>query len=193
MKCLDNYRRSTQKKIQSNFFLKAVFSLGLLSLTSAAQAHCPVDLGAKSNLCATVTWLKGPTLNIKSQDRVFSEVDVLLFKKGDTTHTPVTMSIEIFPWMTMSDGSEHATRYTLKQLSNGHYSITNIRFFHTDMGWTLRFANVAIDGTFDAQNGLLASVPVVFEVPAGTASTHSGMTMMPPAGSPSAPAEEHHH
>lgn len=170
-----------------------IFLITLLlgMLTQTAFAHCPIDLGKKGNLCAQITWVSHPKLNIKPTDKFYSEADILIFVKGDKSHTPVVIKdIEIYPFMKMEGMTSHGTRYDLSVKSDGHYKLSKMRFIHSSTDWYIRFADV-VAGSFDV-NVYFAEVPVNFDLATGT-SGGNGTSSANSAISSGSPHTDHVH
>lgn len=105
--------------------MKLIFAL-LLSLSSLA--HCPIEFKTEG-LCAELTWLKGPFLNVEST------FEVKFWQKGSghVYQTPKN-EVDLYSWMIMDNGHSHGgPMISWTQTEEGVFLVEDARFFMMGM------------------------------------------------------------
>lgn len=118
----------------------------LFSLNSFS--HCPIDF-EEAELCADITWTDGP------YDGKVSSFEVMFWRKGDASHTPVSpnLEIDIYSWMVMANGHSHGGPImSYLELSEGIFLVQDARFFMGSMKghWEVRIELTDLDSNLVA-------------------------------------------
>lgn len=131
--------------------MKNLIALSTLLLTISISAHCPLEFN-EVNLCAEVTWVDGPYLNMKSH------FQMLFWEKGDVKHTPVSPKEDVIidSWMVMHNGMDHAgPRMNPVETSEGIFDVTDARFFmHGSQGYWELITKLTSDGIVISESSL---------------------------------------
>lgn len=137
-----------------------------------SYAHCPVALEVNGEqYCTAVEWQKTTqkvsgqyqeTTNISPylipagempQKWQYANAEFLIWKKGDSTHTPQKPEgLRIFPYMVMANGHHHGTSYTFDFEVPTQKFILNSAALQSMPGcWSLRWTTAADDGLESSQ------------------------------------------
>ena len=105
--------------------MKKIITLLTLLVSVSAYSHCPIKFESE-NLCANLEWTSGPVLNS------LSAFEVVFWKSGDHSHTPVTpkSDVEFMSWMVMDSGMEHGgPAMNWDEVETGIFQVNDARFF----------------------------------------------------------------
>lgn len=110
--------------------MKTLILFLTLTLISSSVFACEVGevVFPKTELCAKVLWVEGPSYN------QYNTIEVTINKD-----TP--LKLNVIPWMVMSGGHEHGSRNVkLTEYSSTNYSVEKIYLMGGMVGdWFLRF------------------------------------------------------
>ncbi len=168
---------------------KSIFFMALLLFTPLTFSQtiedynesCPLYF-SDLDVCAEIKWVNGPNLHVGRHGRghrgyhsmnitKYSTLDILFYKAGDNSYTPLSFPfIKVYPWMIMH-GMEHGSRpVVINRLSNGSYRVSKILFTKMNHGfWEMRFK---IDQTIEQNFDPKADYNLKFKVKFTNPTTH---------------------